>query len=250
VERTPEGFTMNVKAFASMTEHYTDPERLPPDLWEALPRSVQEKTRAYPKDLGPEILAEIAVRFREAIEPLRAGRRLGLVLFQYPVWFTWSRDHEEQVAWTRELVPGCRVAIEFRNATWLTERHRERTFSLLRNHGLTFTCVDEPQGFPSSLPPVAEATSDIALVRFHGRSAARWQRAAATASERFQYLYSPAELSEWVPEVKRLAERTRETHVLMNNCWQDYAVVNARQMSELLRERPPLVEHARAPVPW
>jgi uncharacterized protein YecE (DUF72 family) len=236
VERTPQGFTMNVKAYASLTEHYTDPERLPRDLRQVLPSSVLEKKRAYPKDLGAEVLSEIAIRFREALEPLRASGRLGVVLFQYPVWFNWTRDHEEQVAFTHELVPGCRVAIEFRNATWLSDRHRARTFALLRNEGLSFTSVDEPQGFPSSLPPVAEATSDIAVVRFHGRMRDRWNRASETASERFQYLYSSRELLEWVPKIRSLAERTRETHVLMNNCWRDYAVVNAREMDALLRE--------------
>ena len=32
-----------------------------------------------------------------------------------------------------------------------------------------------------------------------------------------------------------LAEQTDEVHVLMNNCYQDYAVVNARQLGMLLR---------------
>ena len=172
VERTPPGFTMNVKAFASLTEHYIDPKRLPEDIRQALPEATRNKARAYPRDLGPEILAEIAVRFREALEPLRASGRLGVVLFQYPVWFTRTPGNADQVAWSRELVPGCRAAIEFRK-TWLSERNREATLSLLREHGLVMTCVDEPQGFASSVPPVAEATSDLALVRFHGRSAAK-----------------------------------------------------------------------------
>jgi uncharacterized protein YecE (DUF72 family) len=248
VARTPEGFTMNVKAFASLTEHYTDPRRLPEDIRRALPDAVLSKARAYPKDLGPEILAEIAVRFREGIEPLRRSGRLGAVLFQYPVWFTASRDNEAQVAWTHELVPGCRVAIEFRNATWMTDRNRARTLSMLRESGLVLTCVDEPQGFASSVPPIAEATSDLAIVRFHGRSRARWARSSLTASERFEYLYSADELHEWVPKIAHLANETRDVHVLMNNCWRDYAVVNARQMADLLgrelrREEAPVAAH-------
>jgi uncharacterized protein YecE (DUF72 family) len=234
VERTPDGFTMNVKAFAALTGHYTDPARLPGDLRGALSEAVRSKTRAYPKDLGPDVLAEIARRFREAIEPLRASRRLGVVLFQYPVWFPCTRDNDQVLLETRTLVPGCRVAIEFRNATWMSERNRERTLQLLDEHELAYTCVDEPQGFSSSVPPVAEVTADIALVRFHGRSAGRWNRAVATASERFQYLYALDELREWVPRIHRLALRASEVHVLMNNCFQDYAVVNARQMTTVL----------------
>jgi uncharacterized protein YecE (DUF72 family) len=242
VDRTPPGFTMNVKAFASLTEHYADPHRLPEDIRRALPEAVGGKARAYPKDLGPEILAEIAVRFREGIEPLRASGRLGVVLFQYPVWFTRTRDNVEQVAWTHELVPGCRVAIEFRNATWMSERNRDGTLSMLRDNGLALTCVDEPQGFASSIPPIAEATSDVAVVRFHGRSRAKWQKSARTASERFEYLYSPEELGEWVPKIEHLSHRTREVHVLMNNCWQDYSVRNARQLTNLLEVRTSLAQ--------
>jgi uncharacterized protein YecE (DUF72 family) len=237
VERTPPGFTMNVKAFASLTEHYTDPRHLPEDIRRALPGPVIDKARAYPKDLGPEILAEIAVRFREGLEPLRANGRLGVVLFQYPVWFTRTRDNAEQIAWSHELVPGCRVAIEFRNATWMSERNRDATLSLLSANGLVLTCVDEPQGFPSSIPPIAEATSDLAVVRFHGRSRANWVKSTRTASERFEYLYTEDELGEWVPKIEKLAHHAREVHVLMNNCWQDHSVVNARQIANLLESR-------------
>ena len=250
VERTPPGFTMNVKAFATLTEHYTDAKRLPPDLREALPEELRADPRVYPKDLGDEMVHEIAARFRAAIEHLRASGRLGLVLFQYPVWFTASRENERKLLHTRDLVPGCRIAIEFRNAIWMNERHRERMLVLLRDADLVYTCVDEPQGFASSIPPVAHATSDVALVRFHGRSASRWNKQTRGASERFRYLYTTDELGEWVPRIQRLADRTESVHVLMNNCYSDYAVENARQMIELLGEiQAPRARTTRRQVP-
>jgi len=47
-------------------------------------------------------------------------------------------------------------------------------------------------------------------------------------SERFNYLYSEAELEECGPgQVSR--RQTRELHVLFNNCHEDKAVVNAGQ---------------------
>ena len=234
VERTPPWFTMNVKAFATLTEHYTDAKRLPPDLREALPEELRSEPRVYPKDLGDEIVGELADRFRAAVEPLRAGGRLGLVLFQYPVWFTASRENERKLLQTRDLLPGCRVEIEFRNAIWMNERHRDRTMALLRDADLVYTCVDEPQGFPSSIPPFAYATSEIALVRFHGQSQSRWNKQTASARDRFRYLYTKEQLREWVPRIKRLADEADSVYVLMNNCYSDYAVRNARQMIELL----------------
>lgn len=236
VERTPADFTMNVKAFATMTEHYADPKRLPVDLQEALSAETRGKRHVYPKDLGQEIKTEIAHRFSSAIEPLRASGRLGVVLFQYPIWITCSPESLRLIARSRTLVPGCRVAVEFRNATWMSDRNRERTLSFLRREGISYTCVDEPQGFPSSVPSIAAATSDIAIVRMHGRAAATWARTMKSASERFRYRYSVEELREWVPKIQKLADETSSVHVLMNNCYSNYAVTNARQMLELLEK--------------
>ncbi len=101
---------MNVKAFATLTEHYADARRLPVDpRAEPSPDELQDDPRLYPKDLGPEMVAELARRFRASIEPLRAGGRLGLVLLQYPVWFTASRDNERKLQHVSELVLGCRA---------------------------------------------------------------------------------------------------------------------------------------------
>jgi uncharacterized protein YecE (DUF72 family) len=244
---------MNVKAFASLTEHYTDAARLPKDLRERLPAPLRDSPRVYPHDLGAELLSEIAARFRDSIEPLRTSGRLGVVLFQYPVWFTCSPTNRDKLTRTRGIVPGCRVAVEFRNATWMNDRHAAETLSVLREHDLVYTCVDEPQGFSASVPPVAEATSDLAVVRFHGRARATWMKAVAAARERFAYLYRDDELREWVPKIRRLADRTREVQVLMNNCFSDYAVRNARTMTALLassivREANPHVRPEDGPV--
>jgi uncharacterized protein YecE (DUF72 family) len=233
-DRTPPGFTMNVKAFALLTQHYTDPRRLPPELRRALPEELQDKPRVYPKDLDPFLLAEIAMRFRDALAPLRKSGRLGLVLFQYPVWVPAGRETRALIASARGLLPDDRVAIEFRNATWMSEDARDETLAFLRDNELVYTCVDEPQGFPSSVPPVAAATADVALVRMHGRNRARWDKALQSARERFDYRYSVAELEEWVPRVRELSRRARTVHVIMNNCFSDHAVVNATQLAALL----------------
>ncbi len=235
--RTPDDFTMNVKAFALLTTHHTDPKRLPKDIREALPRELLEARRVYPRDLGPEVLAELAKRFREALEPLHASGKLGAVLFQYPPWFGISHERKDEILFAKEAFPDFRLAIEFRNGTWLSERNREETLRFLRDHDLVYVSVDEPQGFPSSIPPIAPATSDLAVVRFHGRNAQTWRAQTATAAERFAYKYSDQELEEWVPRVLSLAENTDEVHVLYNNCYSDFAVTNAKRMAQLLAAR-------------
>jgi uncharacterized protein YecE (DUF72 family) len=237
-DRTPDGFTFNVKAFALLTGHYTDARRLPPDVRAELPPELRTKGRLYPKDVSPALRAELAARFRAVLEPLRLAGKLGVVLLQYPVWFPYGRHSLEELAAAPALLPGCRLAVEFRNRTWMSEEHAEDTLRFLREHDLVYTCVDEPQGFPSSVPPVAAATSRIALVRMHGRNAATWNAQTPTAAQRFGYRYSAGELREWVPRVARLAREADEVHVVMNNCYSDHAVVNAEELAGLLEQAP------------
>lgn len=232
--RTPDDFTMNIKAFAPLTTHHTDPQRLPKDVRTELPAEVLEKKRAYPKDLGEGVMRELGKRFREALEPLHAAGKLGVVLFQYPPWFVISRDNKDAILFAKELLPDFRLAVEFRNGTWMSERNREETLRFLSDHDLVYVSVDEPQGFASSIPPVAAATSDIAVVRFHGRNAETWQKQTATAAERFKYKYSDLELQEWVPRIETLADGADEVQVLMNNCYSDFAVTNAKRLAQLL----------------
>jgi uncharacterized protein YecE (DUF72 family) len=97
----------------------------------------------------------------------------------------------------------------------------------LRKNNLAFVCVDEPQGFKSSVPIVAEGTSDIGVVRFHGRNSDTWEKQVITIAERFNYLYSDEELREWMPRLKECAAKTKQLHVLFSNCYGDKAVTNA-----------------------
>src|SRR5690606_18154915 len=124
-----------------------------------------------------------------------------------------------------------RVIVEFRHASWFAGDNATETLNFLRKHDLPFVCVDMPQGHRSSIPPVLEATSDLAVVRFHGHSE-KWS--SRDIYEKFGYLYSERELADWAPKLAKLAEKTEHTHVLMNNCYSDYAQRNAQQLMDLL----------------
>ena len=235
-ERTPAGFTMDFKAFATMTTHPTDPKRLPKDVREALSPAALEKRRLYPKDFPADVRDELFARFWVALEPLRSAGKLGAILLQYPDWFVISRENKKEIERARELLPDDRLAVEFRNHTWMSERNSVETFAFLRANGLSYVSVDEPQGFPSSVPPITAVTSDdLAIVRFHGRNAENWKKPGLTAAERFDYSYSKAELGEWLGPIRRLADDAKEVHLLMNNCYADKAVRNAAELGELLR---------------
>jgi uncharacterized protein YecE (DUF72 family) len=231
VERTPEEFIFDIKAFALFTQHPTPVDSLPKDVREALPAALHSKRNIYYRDIPPEVRDELWQRFASALLPLDSAGKLGVVLFQFPPWFMPGHESRAYVLEAQERLPQYRVAVEFRNNRWLSDLNRDRTLDFLRQNRLPFVCVDEPQGLMNSVPPVAEATAEIGLVRFHGRNREMWAKKGATTGERFDYLYSEQELAEWLPAIERLAGETRELHLLMNNCVQDKAVVNARQLA-------------------
>jgi uncharacterized protein YecE (DUF72 family) len=197
------------------------------------------------KDLPPEAGDEMWRRFNEALLPLDSAGRLGIVLFQWPPWFGPRRDNRDTILAAKEKLGQYTMAVEFRNAAWMAEpQDKERTLRFLADNKIPYVCVDEPQGFKTSVPPVTAVTEpSIALLRMHGRNNAMWNARAKTAAERFDYLYSEDELREWVPRIEDLAKEAREVHVLMNNCHRDYSVRNAREIGEMLGA----VEHGPSP---
>ncbi len=235
IERTPPEFTFNVKAYSLLTNHPTKPESLHSDLRDDLPEELQGKRNLYREQLPEGVVEEVWKRFHDALMPLHSAGKLGAVLFQFPQWFVIGRKSKDYVLECAERLRDFRIAVEFRHEAWLSERNREETLSFLEEHDLPFVCVDMPQGFDSSLPPIAAATaSDLSMVRFHGRNTEAWGAKSETVSERFRYEYLQEELLEWVPRIREIAGQTRETHVLMNNCYQDFAVNNARQLGGML----------------
>ena len=235
IERTPPEFTFNIKAYSLLTNHPTRPDSLYKDLAAELPPEAIDKRRIYRERLPDEIVEEVWDRFRSALYPLHSAGKLGAVLFQFPQWFVISRASKAYIEQCAERLADYRIAVEFRHKSWMQERNVEETLSFLEERRLPYVCVDMPQGFDSSLPPIAAATADdLAMVRFHGRDPKAWGSKDETASTRFRYDYSRDELQEWVPKVEELASQTRETHVLMNNCYRDFAVRSAVELAGLL----------------
>jgi uncharacterized protein YecE (DUF72 family) len=225
-ERTPPDFTFQVKAFSLLTGHPTRPSAIYRDL-----RPDSAKTNIYPRDLPSQAYEELWSRFLSALEPLVEAGKLGAILFQFPPWFTIRRTNKEYLVEVARRCDPLPVAIEFRHASWFRGGNTAETLAFLREHRLPYVCVDMPQGHRSSVPPVLEATAGLSVVRFHGHSD-KWT--SRDIHERFGYLYSEDELATWAPKLRTLADNSDRTHVLMNNCYQDYAQRNAAQLIGLL----------------
>jgi uncharacterized protein YecE (DUF72 family) len=223
------GFTFNVKAFSLFTRHPTPVKALPADLREAAEQT--GKARIYLKDADPEVVEQAWDRFFAALEPLREADKLGAILLQFPPWFPISRANKDYIVACADRAAPRRVCVEFRNRTWMTPDNQKETLEFLSSRQLPYVCVDMPQGYPNSIPPVVAATSDLAVVRMHGHSD-KWE--SKNIAERFGYRYSDRELDEWAAKVRRLAAEAAQTHVVFNNCYRDYAQVNGQQLIERL----------------
>jgi uncharacterized protein YecE (DUF72 family) len=228
-ERTPAGFIFDIKAFSLFTQHPTRVAALPADLRSAVPDT--GRGTVYLREVAPDVADQAWDRFLAALEPLRAAGKLGAILMQFPQWFPISRAGKEYILSCARRAAPLRLSIEFRNRTWMTPENQRETLDFLSLHDLPYVCVDMPQGYPSSIPPVLAATADLAVVRMHGHSP-NWT--SKDIHERFGYRYGDAELAGWAPRIGELAARARATHVLFNNCYRDYAQVNAQQLIDLL----------------
>jgi uncharacterized protein YecE (DUF72 family) len=242
-ERTPEDFTMHIKAFGLMTRHPVKAETIPPDLRDEMP--VDERGRV---DRPPrELRAEIFSRFLAALEPLRTTGKLGGILFQLPPYVVYKDSSLEYLEWARAQLEGYEMLVEFRHRSWLDEENRVDSLAFLERIGASYVVVDAPRSETARnlVPTIVATTSPLAYVRFHGRNLGTWNKRGGSAAERFDYLYSDDELGEWVEPLQELAGESEEAYAFFNNNASSedpdnplgriaQAATNARQLRRLL----------------
>ena len=239
VERTPPGFIFHVKAFRAFTGHWLEHAALPRDLLRLMPPT--DRRRVYYRDLPRAVADALWRRFDDGLRPLHDAGKLGLVLFQFPNWVTPGEGSRDHILMCQARLPDYRLAVEFRNEAWFIPAEREATLDFLRAHGLTHVVADEPQVAGESVPLVAEATTDVAYVRFHGRNKETWSGPKEASWERFNYWYAPEDMDELAPVVRSLAERTSATYALFNNNYRDQGVQGARLLAQRLGVQLPLL---------
>lgn len=224
--KTPEQFVFNVKAYGAMTRHHREPRP------------------------GEEDLGEVFRRFEASVQPLKEAGKLKALHFQFPPWFTYKPESLEWVHFCREFFKDEIVAVEFRHNSWFQGANREATLNFLRRIRAANVVCDEPQVGSGTVPPVVAVTDPrLSIVRFHGRNAKTWYIKAETTAQRFDYLYSPAELQEWVGPIRQeLEPEADEVHLLMNNNRANYAVRNALDLMGLLGMPVPELDERGVPV--
>jgi len=214
-DRTPDGFTMHVKAFGLMTRHPVKVEVLPDDLRDAMPVDECGRVDRPPRELRGEVFR----RFLSALEPLRSAGKLGGILFQLPSYVVYREHSLDYLTWAKEQLGSDEMLVEFRHRSWLDDENRSETLAFLEEIGATYVTVDAPKSDTAKnlVPTVPAVTSPTAYVRFHGRNLGTWNKRGGSAAERFDYLYSSAELEELVPTLKELAGQSERAFAFFNN---------------------------------
>jgi len=207
-ERTPPEFVFHAKASKEMTGH----------------EETDSRERAF-------------AEFRASLAPLEASGKLRGVLLQYHPRVKKSPEALDELRGVADLLAPLVPLIEFRHRSWMTEEERSSTLSFLEEHGLAYVSVDAPRTRASNvMPRIAAATHDVAYIRFHGRNWKTWNKKTKTSGERFDWLYSPEDLEDWIEPVARLAEEAREVYAMFNNNRFDYAPRSAQVLRGLLDE--------------
>jgi uncharacterized protein YecE (DUF72 family) len=206
-ERTPPGFTFHVKAHKTMTFHDGEPTD------------------------------EAFAAFRASVEPLELSGKLRGVLLQYHPRFVKSPEALAELRLAPARLEPLVPLVEFRHRSWMEPDERDDTLAFLSRSGLAYVSVDTPMTRASNVVARhAAATHRVAYVRFHGRNEKTWNIKAEKSSERFNWMYEPDELAEWVPKLRALASETDEVYALFNNNRDDFAPRSAMILRGLLDE--------------
>jgi uncharacterized protein YecE (DUF72 family) len=241
VERTPAGFVFHLKAWSLMTGHHLRPPTIPADVQAVLPPRARRSHRGeILADEVPPAGLDAAFRlFRAALTPLAESGKLGYVLFQFAPWVHYDTTRLDYLASLPARLPGCAVAVEFRHRSWFPD-HADETLRVLRQARLAHVITDAP-AVGGAMPHVTAVTAPTAILRLHGRNAEGFLRQLRgeepSVREKYDYLYSDAELAALVPEIGGLAQESEEVFVSFNNNNRDYPVRNALALKRLLGQR-------------
>jgi uncharacterized protein YecE (DUF72 family) len=216
LERTPADFLFSVKLYQKFTH---------PDMY--LARDGVSEWNLSRGDFD---------QFRQGIEPLVGAGRLAAVLLQFPPSFHAEAETRDYLDWLLDALDDYPLAVELRHRTWSDESGA--TDARLAAHRATWVLIDEPkfrdsvkQGFGFTTPEpqnpgTPEPESAPVYLRLHGRNAEAWWDH-DEMEDRYDYLYSRAELAPFARMAARASSSGRRVLMYMNNHFSAKAVANA-----------------------
>src|SRR6202158_4331469 len=165
---------------------------------------------------------------REGLDALAATGKLGALLIQFPVSYkNTSLNREYLESLLRQFIEYPRV-VGVRHESW----NNPETLSYFPERSVSYCNIAQPL-IGRSLEATEHVTSPVGCVRLHGRNYDQWFEAEKGA-DRYNYLYSDAELSGWKEKIVRIAGKAEVTYVVTNNHFEGKAGVNALQLKNMI----------------
>lgn len=176
--------------------------------------------------------AEAERVFRAGLQPLVDAGMLGALLLQFP----WSfRNEAASRQYLHELLQrfaDLSCVVEVRHASWNTSEFLEE----LESMGAGACNIDQPL-FQRSIAPAQLVTAAVGYVRLHGRNYDQWFSQSPGGGQRYNYLYTVAELEPWLKRVGDMSAYTEAIYVITNNHFEGKALVNALELRSICENR-------------
>jgi uncharacterized protein YecE (DUF72 family) len=166
--------------------------------------------------------------FLAGLQPIREAGLLGPLLIQFPWSFRYTGEAVERLRRLADCFAECDRVVEIRHASW----NQPAALDVLRHVG-GFCNIDQPR-LRNCLGPTQHVFGPTAYARLHGRNAANWFAENIPTYERYNYLYSDAELREWVARLNAMAAKAENVYVFANNHYRGQGVANALELRALL----------------
>jgi uncharacterized protein YecE (DUF72 family) len=185
-------------------------------------------TRTFTHEPDPVPNPASVAGFTQALQPVKEAQRLGPLLIQFPWSFRYTAEAVERLRRLADAFAEYDRVVEVRHASWA----QPDALDVLRTIG-GFCNIDQPR-LRNCLGPTQHVFGPTAYARLHGRNAANWFADNIPTYERYNYLYSDAELREWVGRLNAIAAQAEHVYVFANNHYRGQGVANALELRALL----------------
>ncbi|OFW05541.1 MAG: hypothetical protein A3I61_04445 [Acidobacteria bacterium RIFCSPLOWO2_02_FULL_68_18] len=213
--RTPARFSFALKLYQKFTH---------PKMFREAALTSAPGSEGVLLDLLAEVTRSDVDDFRGGIEPIARAGKLGSLLAQFPPSFTSTPASRDYLARLLRLFGDYPVAVELRHRSW--SDGVGDTLQLLNAFQAAWVHIDEPK-FPFSIRQNAlPNVTGFYYMRLHGRNAAAWWRH-ERAEDRYNYLYSAAELKEFSETAAAAKALVKKVYLYTNNHFAARSVVNA-----------------------
>ena len=213
--RTPARFDFSLKLYQKFTH---------PKMFKAAALKSAPGAEGELLDLLAQVTPSDIDDFRAGIEPLAAAGKMGALLAQFPPSFKDSTQSRDYLAQLLRAFADYPVAVELRHKSW-SDAIGE-TLSLLNAFGAAWVQIDEPKFRFSIRQNYLPNVKTFYYMRLHGRNAAQWWKH-DKSEDRYNYLYTAAELREFSDTASAAKELVKKSYVYTNNHFSSKSVVNA-----------------------